>query len=238
MSTPPYFRRVRTGRFPYLTQPTAPGSVPSRVTSRQAVISGAALAALTALSVLVVDGPVAAMIAPYAAANRTLVNPIVHALEIVFLFPVSKFAFGGLILLAAIVLFPFARWRAAARLLLFVSLSQLTTRLIAGVLKNVFLRERPLDGRFFVDGGSSFPSGHAAHFWGLFFALAIAFPRLRIPALVLAVLVSVARVIVNDHFIGDVVASAAIAALVTAAYTPLARKRMSAASSEAALIGS
>lgn len=149
------------------------------------------------------------------------------AIEYVFLFPLSKFAFGALILLAALVLFPFARRRHTAWLLLFVSLSQLLTRLVAGVLKNVFLRTRPyegLDDRWFVDGGSSFPSGHAAHFWGLVFAIAVAFPKLRIPALILAILVSLARVAVNDHYLGDVIGSAAIAALITCALVPLARR--------------
>jgi membrane-associated phospholipid phosphatase len=96
-------------------------------------------------------------------------------------------------------------------------------------LKNVFLRTRPFQGedKFFVEGGSSFPSGHAAHFWGLFFAIAIAFPRLRIPFLILAIFVSIARVVVNDHYVGDVIGSAAIAALVAYALALAFRRRLS-----------
>jgi len=45
------------------------------------------------------------------------------------------------------------------------------------MLKEVFDRLRPFeviakenwDSQFFVSGGSSFPSGHAAHFWALIF---------------------------------------------------------------------
>ena len=169
-------------------------------TTRLAVVA-AALVALTLLCLLV-D-------APLASAPMT-------AIEYAFGFPVSKWLTGFALLLIAAVLFFIPRWRPAAWLFLFIGLSQLTTRLIAGVLKNVFERNRPYQAAgWFVDGGSSFPSGHAAHFWGLFFALAIAFPRTRIPALVLAVFVSLSRVLVNDHYLSDVVASAAIAAMVT-----------------------
>jgi membrane-associated phospholipid phosphatase len=131
--------------------------------------------------------------------------------------------------IAALVLFAWRRFRREAWLLLFVGVSHLSTRLIAGVSKNVFLRARPAEAvvqsgwqdRFFIDGGSSFPSGHAAHFWALFFAVALAFPKLRIPAFLLAVFVSVARVAVNDHYASDVLASAAIAALVSYAFARL-----------------
>jgi len=88
------------------------------------------------------------------------------------------------------------------------------------------LRPRPFEAftgaqwhdRFFVQGSSSFPSGHGAHFWGFFFAIAIAFPRYRVPFLILALAISLARVLVNDHYVGDVVASAAIAAFVAYGY--------------------
>jgi undecaprenyl-diphosphatase len=179
------------------------------------LICGAVLTLFTLLSIFLIDGPVAAAVAPSVRANRAFVNPFIDALEIAFGFPVSKFLTGFLIVIAGAALFAFRR--PLARLLLYVGVAHLVTRLIAGVLKNVFLRARPFDphpGRFFVEDGSSFPSGHAAHFWALFFALALAFPRLRIPALILAVLVSLSRIIVNDHFVGDVLGSAAIAAFV------------------------
>jgi membrane-associated phospholipid phosphatase len=198
------------------------------MTPRQVCVTGAILAILTVLSVFLVDGPIAGALASSAKGTARALHGVMTAIEYVFLFPVSKFAFGALILLAALVLFPFARWRPAAWLLLFASLSQLLTRLVAGVLKNVFLRTRPYDApagdRWFVEGGSSFPSGHAAHFWGLFFAIAIAFPKLRIPSLLLAIFVAIARVVVNDHYLADVIGSAAIAALITCAFTPLARR--------------
>ena len=157
------------------------------------------------------------------------------AIETITGFAISKFFLGGVIVVAALALMPLRRSRSTGWLLLLTGASQLTTRLLAGVLKNVFERPRPFEavasgewhGAFFTHG-SSFPSGHAAHFWPLFFAAAVAFPRWRWPLLVLAVFVSAARVAVNDHYLADVLASAAIAALVTAAYArvlvPLAER--------------
>ena len=173
------------------------------------------------------DEPLARLVSSIDA--RPFVNPPMTAIEYAFGFPVSKWLTGFAILLIAIALFFVKRHRPLAWLVLFAALSQLTTRLIAGVLKNVFERTRPYEGlpdRWFTDGGSAFPSGHAAHFWGLFFALAIVFPRLRIPLVVLAILVSVSRVVVNDHFAGDVLGSAAIAAVVTAGWAVAFRRRM------------
>ena len=194
------------------------------MTTRPLLLAGAALLALTLLAIFLVDVPLASLLAPSSRATATALAMPMTILESLFLIPLSKFAFGAAIVLVALVLFPFRR--PVAWLLLYVGLTHLVTRLIAGVLKNVFLRKRPFEGsaEFFVDGGSAFPSGHAAHFWALFFALAIAFPRLRWPALVLAVLVSIARVIVNDHYLGDVLGSATIAALVAYALSPIAHR--------------
>ena len=178
-------------------------------------ICSAVLTLLTLLSIFLLDAPVAAAVAPSVKANHALVDPFVTVLEYAFGFPLSKFLTGFVLIVAGGALFAFRR--PLARLLLYVGVAHLVSRLIAGVLKNVFLRARPgepLSGQFFLEDGSSFPSGHAAHFWALFFALALAFPRLRIPALILAVLVSASRVLVNDHFVGDVLGSAAISAFV------------------------
>lgn len=206
------------------------------MTARQALLAGVGLSLLAVLAVFAVDGAVAAAVAPHMQANRAALHGAMTALEVAFGFPLSKFATGGAIVLVALLLFAFARSREIARLLLFVGVVHLVTRLIAGVLKNVFLRARPGEtAQWFVEGGSSFPSGHAAHFWALFFALAIAFPRLRVPSLILASFVAAARVAVNDHFVIDVVASGAIAAFVSGgcAMLMLARRAPAAARREA-----
>lgn len=198
---------------------------------RQLLIVGLVLAAIAGISIFSLDGALAVRLRPHAATNAAAVAPFMNGVELLFGFALSKFATGYAIVLAAVALLPFRRSRPFAWGLLFVGITHLATRLIAGVLKNVFLRSRPFEAlagggwrdAFFVPGGSSFPSGHAAHFWALFFAVAIAFPKLRIPALILAIGVSMARVAVNDHYVSDVVASAAIAALVSVACARIMR---------------
>ncbi|HEY0156699.1 MAG TPA: phosphatase PAP2 family protein [Thermoanaerobaculia bacterium] len=181
------------------------------------------LSILALLAVLLVDRPLAVALQPSARQAQAATGPAMHVLELAFGFPISKFLTGAVLLLAAAALFPFRRYRRAAWLLTLLGLAQLTTRLAAGVLKNVFLRPRPFEaldtGAWdFFTAGSSFPSGHAAHFWPFFFVSMLAFPRWRIPLLVLAIAVSISRVVVNDHFLGDVLGSAAIAALVSYGY--------------------
>lgn len=197
------------------------------VEKRRVLLWSAALAILTLLSIFLIDRPLSRAIAPHEPAMEAATGPVISALELIFGFEISKFLTGAVILVASLVLFAFARYRPIARILLFVAAAQLTTRLVAGVLKNVFLRSRPFETYtgFFSDG-SSFPSGHAAHFWPFFFAAIIAFPRGRIPLLILALFVSASRVLVNDHFLGDVLASGAIAAIITYGYarTPILKR--------------
>jgi membrane-associated phospholipid phosphatase len=145
-----------------------------------------------------------------------------HWLELLFGFPLSKWATGLALLLLSFLLFV-SRHKDTARALAVVAVVQLATRLTVGILKGVIPRQRPFellaagswDGQWFQSRGSSFPSGHAAHFWGLLIPIAWFYPRLALWLLPLPVFVSVARVAVNDHFLSDVAVSGAIAALVT-----------------------
>lgn len=193
---------------------------------RPLLIAGSAAALLALLAIFLFDEPVARSLQSSAPQSQTATGPVMHAIEVAFGFPLSKFLSGAIILIIAASLFPFGRYRRTAWLLTLLGASQVTTRLVAGVLKNVFLRPRPFEmlagtAPDFFTAGSSFPSGHAAHFWPFFFVAAIALPRWRIPALLVASFVSVARVIVNDHYLSDVTASAALAALITYGYARL-----------------
>jgi len=192
------------------------------MTRRTLLLHGLAWTLFTIVSVLLVDGPLARQLQSMPADAISFLRSTLTVVENIFGFPISKWLTGGVLLLAALVCFAFPTRRALAWTLLFTSAAQLTSRLLAGMLKNVFGRSRPfevladpqLHDRFFVDG-SSFPSGHAAHFWPLFFAAAMAFPRWRWPLLVLAIFVSLSRIAVNDHYLGDITASIAISAFVT-----------------------
>src|SRR2546423_10596487 len=178
---------------------------------------------LTLLSIFLFDQPIGAFVERVGGRQSVLLQGGTHWLEVASGFRMGKF-FLSYVLLGAAALFFIARsTRTAAWMLLFVGSSQLITRLIAGLLKNVFQRLRPFeviqagnwDWKFFAGHGSSFPSGHSAHFWGLFFPLLFLFPRYRLPLLIIPVFISIARVGVNDHWCSDVIASAGLAALFT-----------------------
>jgi membrane-associated phospholipid phosphatase len=202
-------------------QPGGGRTVTSYMTVRAVLIWGVVLFASTLLAVYLVDDVVASAARSVSPGVRGLAAATTRAAEIASGFAVSKFLAGTLVAAAGITLMLAPRYRRTGRLVVFIGVAQLAARLIAGVLKNVFQHPRPFEALdtarsyelFFTHGGS-FPSGHAAHFWPFFFAVAVAFPRWRWPFLILSVLVSIARITVNDHYVSDVAASAAISAFV------------------------
>ena len=178
---------------------------------------------LTLLSIFLLDQPVAAFVQRVGGRQSKVLLEGTHWLEIASGLPIARFFLGYLLLGGAALLFIAKSTRSAAWILLLIGATHLVTRLVAGGLKNVFHRLRPFeviqagnwDWKFFGDQGSSFPSGHSAHFWSLFFPLLFLFPRYRFPLLIIPVFISIARVGVNDHWCSDVIASAGLAALFT-----------------------
>jgi membrane-associated phospholipid phosphatase len=134
----------------------------------------------------------------------------------------SKFLIGLVLTGGGLALLIGSGTRPAGRAVLFVGGVQLLSTLIAGVSKNAFGRLRPfqvLEGgdwnhAWFVDG-SSFPSGHAGFYFGLFMPLAWLFPRWRWPLMIVPWFIAIARVNANDHFLGDVAASIVLAGVLT-----------------------
>jgi membrane-associated phospholipid phosphatase len=178
---------------------------------------------LTALSIFLIDQPVAAFVQRTGGRESKVLQEGTHWLEIASGFPIARYFLAYLLLGAAALLFIAKSTRLAAWIFVFIGSTHLITRLVAGVLKNVFHRLRPFeviqagnwDWNFFGHQGSSFPSGHSAHFWSLFLPLLFLFPRYRWPLLVIPVFITIARVGVNDHWCSDVIASAGLAALFT-----------------------
>lgn len=199
---------------------------------------------LTLLSIFLLDQPIAAFVQRSGGRESAFLQQGTHWLDVASGFPIARYFLTYLLLGASALLFISKSTRSIAWVLLFVACAHIVSRLTAGTLKNVFDRLRPFevieagnwDWKFFGDRGSSFPSGHSAHFWGLFFPLAFLFRRYLIPLLILPLFISVARVGVNDHWASDVIASAGLAALITLAFIWLFRMK-SAQSSPAPVAG-
>jgi membrane-associated phospholipid phosphatase len=200
---------------------------------RQIVYSFFVALVLTLLTIFFFDQPVAVFAQRVGGRQFAVLQQGTHWLEVASGFPIDRFFLAYLLLGASALLFISKSSRPVAWMLLFIGSTHLATRLIAGTLKNVFVRLRPFevieagnwDWKFFGDHGSAFPSGHSAHFWSLFFPLAFLFPRYRLPLLIIPLFISVARVGVNDHWCSDVLASAALAALITLAFIWLFRMK-------------
>ena len=198
---------------------------------RQILYSFLAALVLTLASIFLLDQPIAAWVQRAGGRDSALFKQGTHWLEVASGFPIARFFLAWLLLGVGALFFIAKSTRPAAWILLFIGTTHLVTRVAAGTLKNVFARLRPYevieagnwDWNFFGERGSAFPSGHSAHFWSLFFPLAFLFPRYRLPLLILPLFISVARVGVNDHWASDVIASAAIAALLTYAFIALFR---------------
>ena len=192
--------------------------------NRRSVLLAAVLATvLSVLSVFLFDRPIAQFVHQVGGEHCSFLLAGTGALEVIFGMTLSKFALGFALVVIGLALLAWKARRHVAWIFLFVGCTHFIARLIAGVLKEVFHRLRPYevlstgawDHQFFTAHGGSFPSGHAAHFWALFFPLAFLFPRLRIPLVVLPIFIVIARVGVNDHWLSDTIASIAICALVT-----------------------
>jgi membrane-associated phospholipid phosphatase len=194
---------------------------------------------LTLAGIFLFDRPVAAFVQQIGSRKSPILQTGTHWLEIAIGLPIAPYFMTYLLLGLSAALFVARTTRTAAWILLFVATSQLATRLTVGVLKEVFHRLRPFevikagnwDWHFFGGRGGSFPSGHSAFFWGLYFPLAFLFPRYRIPLLIIPVFITIARVGVNDHWSSDVIASAGFAALFALLFTWVFRFRPREASS-------
>ncbi|MBS0557966.1 MAG: phosphatase PAP2 family protein [Proteobacteria bacterium] len=134
----------------------------------------------------------------------------------------SGILLGCIICALGVVTWLLHRGSALARALLFTGGVQLATIAAAYGLKEIFGRQRPYElfrhgdwQHMWFAGGNSFPSGHNAFFWGLFVPLMYLFPRWRIPLLLIPLFIALSRIDTSFHFPSDVLASVALACVVT-----------------------
>jgi membrane-associated phospholipid phosphatase len=189
-----------------------------------------ALLVATLASIALVDRPLALSIHDQLGGLNNAARAFTTALEWIFAFEISKYLYAFALLLIGATLHLFDRGAGRARAWYFIGSTLLLSRVISGTLKNVFERVRPAEfiksrepADFFIDGGSSFPSGHSAFYFGLFFPLALLFPRWKWPILLFAALAALSRVFEVDHYLADILASALVAALLTYSLARLLR---------------
>ncbi|TGE25449.1 phosphatase PAP2 family protein [Hymenobacter aquaticus] len=113
----------------------------------------------------------------------------------------------------------------AAGLFLVLLLTHELSMVAARVLKGVLLRLRPValfagsyhDLGFGYDAPNtgSFPSTHTAIYFSLFAPLAVAYPRQRLPLLIFPVLIGLGRLVLDMHYLSDVLFSVWLVVLFT-----------------------
>lgn len=179
------------------------------------------LVALTVVSILVIDRPLARYLDDHGHGWRSTWNDGLAVVEAATLLDVWKWAAGTALIAIGLVLVAIPRTSQVGWACWFVAAVHLISRIGGNQLKTLFGRLRPSQwvdhggATFFVDGGIAMPSGHIAHFLGLLLPLAVLRPRIGVPLLIVPMLVGWARIATNAHFLSDVLAGAAWTTLIT-----------------------
>ena len=176
-----------------------------------------ALAAATVLCILFVDQPVAHWVATHDV-HANVWKAVLHGFE----FPVGiePWPYLGAAVLTAGVIATQLRWKQVARPWLFVAATHLVARNVMMWSKFAFGRLRPHQwhgGPAFFHGGGSFPSGHVMIFASLIIPIVVVFPRAR-PLLLIVGYTMIARVMLQAHFVSDVVGALAATLAITWAF--------------------
>ena len=157
---------------------------------------------------------------------RTLNRSVIDIFQIITALGITKWY-----LIASTVLYLFFGFiyknKLQAMRSLFVLCSLSLCGIVLHLIKCIAGRHRPVDlfnhGYFGFDYFgvgyelTSFPSGHAQTAFTLATALTILFPRLGIPAFLVAGAVGISRIILTSHYLSDVIAGAGIGILFTLA---------------------
>lgn len=134
----------------------------------------------------------------------------------------------GLLWYALILVLPLVYGRAAVKPAIVMALMGALGVLVYGLLKRVFVRERPFITHAAIDRAAapldrySFPSGHTLHAVSFTWQACAHFPDLAWVLVPLAALIAGSRVVLGLHYPSDVVAGAAIGAALAELGTSLA----------------
>ncbi|MCB2377703.1 phosphatase PAP2 family protein [Hymenobacter sp. BT635] len=199
------------------------------LTPRQFLWLTALLLPTCLLLIVFFDQPLARFIHQHCAALKPFFGSFTGAAEIIheatlrarlFKVPALFLGFG--------IMYVVGRWLLKlpqARLFLVLLLVHLASVATSNVLKGVLSRLRPaaLFSPGYPDLGfnyphhphtGSFPSTHTATFFSLFVPLVLAFPRLR-PLLLVPVLIGIGRLVLDMHYLSDVLFSVWLVVLFT-----------------------
>ena len=204
--------------------------IPINLHARFFWIAALAFALVAAAGLLGLDRGIAGWTANLPAGEK-LWDRGTGLLDLLVLKEVSNFLLGAVLLLAAGILLALRATRGLGWATLYLGLVQFLTTTIADLAKPQLGRLRPYEAMaepgapdiWFV-GANSFPSGHAAFYAGLFFPLMLLLPRWTLLWALPPLFIAAARVLAHDHYLSDVAASLALAAAMTAAWAPLARR--------------
>lgn len=197
-----------------------------------AVLYASVAFGLATVVAIFVETPLATFTAQYVPLD--LWNDVLDVLEWVILLPPHPLVGPIAVVVAMLVTMAVPRLRSLAPGMMTIAFVHLFTRLSTNWLKDATGRLRPgewvkkgmPDGSFGFDKGVSFPSGHVVLFASLAIPVLLVFPKTRVAAIPLALIVTfvaLARIAVNAHWISDTLASISYVLLVTWAASWISR---------------
>ena len=171
--------------------------------------------ALCLASIFFIDQSLVFFIDEHLSFLQPFVNELTLYTDIVTGYTISKYFIVGIVLLVGVIMLAIDKNLSRAKYFFFISLTEFTSRLVVGMLKNVFERARPshlLESKqagqtFWIAGGDSFPSGHVGHYFAIFLPLMVLFPKQRLLLLIVPLYISLGRLILNVHYLSDVLTS-------------------------------
>jgi membrane-associated phospholipid phosphatase len=176
---------------------------------------------LITISIIQIDRPLAIFIDTHLTALHGPFGKILSGIEFLSEYTVSRYLIAALILAAALFLLIRDKSVRRAKIFFFMAAVVVSSRLVTATLKIIFDRSRPfvfLEDRSipdFFSGGDSFPSGHATNYFSFFLPLIVLIPRYKWIWLILPTFIALQRVIVNEHYLSDVLAGILIASVMT-----------------------
>jgi membrane-associated phospholipid phosphatase len=181
-------------------------------------------AVVAAAGIAVLDRPVALWAATLGG-GAPFWDDAVAIVDRVTLRDISNFLLGPILMIAAGVLLLLRSTRSLGWACLYVGTVQFASTVVADLARPQFGRMHPAEAMgvpggvdSWLVGANSFPSGHVAFYAGLFFPLMLLVPRWAVAWAIPPAFIAAARIVSNDHYLGDIAASLALAALMSAAF--------------------